>query len=41
MATSVSWHEILHIAAAGAGFDCLIAACFVLARLFSAQGRRR
>jgi hypothetical protein len=40
-ATTMSWHGILHIAAAGAGFVCLIAACFVLARLFSAQGQRR
>lgn len=40
-ATTMSWHGILHIAAAGAGFVCLIAACFVLALLFSAQGQPR
>lgn len=38
--TEVSWHGILHFAAAGVGFGCLIAACFVLARRFSAEGRR-
>ena len=40
-ATTMSWNGILHIAAAGAGFVCLIAACFTLARLFSAQSQRR
>jgi hypothetical protein len=36
----VSWHGILHLVAGAIGFSCLIAACFVLARRFSAEGRR-
>lgn len=36
----VSWHGILHFVAGGIGFSCLVAACFVLARRFSAEGRR-
>ncbi|HEV2415151.1 MAG TPA: DUF998 domain-containing protein [Candidatus Dormibacteraeota bacterium] len=37
---SVSWHGMLHIAAAGIGFLCLVAACIVLARMFGREGRR-
>lgn len=38
--TSVSVHGMLHIAAAGIGFLCLIAACFVLARRFASLEQR-
>jgi hypothetical membrane protein len=38
--TSISWHGALHFAIGGVGFLCLIAACFVLARHFSREGRR-
>jgi hypothetical protein len=31
---TMSWHSLLHLAAGGLGFLCLIAACFVLARRF-------
>ena len=37
---SVTTHGLLHIAFAGVGFLCLVGACFVLARRFSAEGRR-
>jgi hypothetical protein len=36
----VTWHGIVHFGAAGVGFSCLIAACFVLARRFTADGHR-
>jgi hypothetical protein len=36
----VSWHGIGHFVAGGIGFTCLIAACFVVARRFAADGRR-
>ncbi len=36
----VTWHGIGHLVAGGIGFLCLIAACFVLARRFSRDGRR-
>lgn len=36
----VSVHGILHIVAAGIGFLCFVAACFVLARRFAGQNRR-
>ena len=36
----VSWHGALHFVAGGVGFACLAAACFVVARRYSAQGRR-
>jgi hypothetical protein len=36
----VSWHGTLHLVSGGIGFACLIAACFVLARRFSGEGRR-
>jgi hypothetical protein len=36
----VSWHGILHFVAGGIGFGCLIAACFVVARRYAAEGRR-
>jgi hypothetical protein len=37
----MSLHGTLHIVAASLAFLCLIAACFVLARRFSALGQRR
>jgi Protein of unknown function (DUF998) len=37
----VGWHGVLHLASFGAGFLCLIAACFVVARGLAALGRRR
>jgi hypothetical protein len=39
-AAHLSWHGIGHLAAAGAGFLCLVAGCFVVARWFTSQGRR-
>jgi hypothetical protein len=39
-AVHLSWHGIGHLAAAGAGFLCLVASCFVVARWFTSQGRR-
>jgi hypothetical protein len=39
-AAHLSWHGIGHLAAAGAGFGCLVAACFVVARWFTGHGRR-
>src|SRR2546423_3938344 len=36
---TVSWHGLLHFVAGGIGFAGLIAACFVGARRFPAQGR--
>jgi hypothetical protein len=39
-AHAVSWHGLLHLAAGGIGFLCLIAACMVIAHRFTAQGRR-
>ncbi len=39
-AAHVSWHAAGHLAAGGIGFIALIAACFVVARYFSRQGRR-
>ncbi|MEH1125350.1 DUF998 domain-containing protein [Micromonospora sp. CPCC 206061] len=38
--TPISWHGALHFVIGGVGFACLIAACFVLARHFSREGRR-
>jgi hypothetical membrane protein len=38
--TPVSWHGMLHFAAAGVGFTCLAVACFVVARRYSAERRR-
>jgi hypothetical protein len=35
-----SVHGILHLVAAGFGFLCLVAACFVMARRFAAERRR-
>ncbi len=35
-----SWHGIGHLVSGTVGFTCLIAACFVLARRFHAEGRR-
>lgn len=37
---SITTHGLLHIVFAGIGFLCFVAACFVLARRFAAQGRR-
>ena len=37
---TVSIHGILHLVAAGLGFLCLVAACFVMARRFAAERRR-
>jgi hypothetical membrane protein len=36
----VSWHGLLHFAAGGIGFSCLAAACLVMARRFTSEGRR-
>lgn len=36
----VSWHGLLHFAAAGIGFTAIAAACFVLARRYATDGRR-
>lgn len=40
-AAAISWHGALHLASAGVGFLCLVAACFVLARHFSRRAQRR
>jgi hypothetical membrane protein len=37
--TPISWHGTLHFVVGGAGFICLIAACFVLANHFRREGR--
>lgn len=37
---AVSWHGLLHLLAGGVGFACLAAAGFVLARRYTAEGRR-
>lgn len=37
---TISWHGILHLVVGGAGFVCLIVACFVLAKHFSRERRR-
>jgi hypothetical protein len=39
-AHTISWHGLLHIITAGIGFLALIAACFVLARLFASRRQR-
>src|SRR5580704_130312 len=39
-AAHISWHAGGHLIAATLGFIALIAACFVIARYFSRQGRR-
>ena len=39
-ATHISWHGDGHLIAASIGFIALIAACFVVARYFSREGRR-
>src|SRR5262245_51728474 len=38
---SMSWHGVLHLAVAAAGFSALIAACFTAARQFTRCGERR
>jgi uncharacterized protein DUF998 len=35
---AISWHGLAHLAIGGIGFLALIAACFVIARRFTAQG---
>jgi hypothetical protein len=35
----ISWHGIVHFMAAGVGFACIGAACFVLARRYAAEHR--
>lgn len=40
-ADQVSWHGTLHLLAGSAGFACLIAVCFVIARTYAHQGQRR
>ena len=37
---TITTHGLLHITFAGIGFLCFVAACFALARRFSAEGRR-
>ncbi|BCJ31571.1 DUF998 domain-containing protein [Actinocatenispora sera] len=39
-ATAISWHGLLHLAAGGLGFLCLIAACLVFARRSLRLGHR-
>ena len=39
-ALHISWHGYGHLIAASVGFIALIAACFVISRYFSQQGRR-
>jgi hypothetical protein len=39
VATTVSWHGLVHFLAGGVGFTCLVVACFVVARRFGV-GRR-
>lgn len=37
---TISVHGMLHIAVAGIGFLCLVAACIVIARMYRREGRR-
>ena len=37
---AISWHGLLHLLSATAGFAGLIAACFVMAARFASEGRR-
>jgi Protein of unknown function (DUF998) len=37
----VSWHGPLHLLSGSIGFACLIAACFVVARMYARRGNRR
>lgn len=39
-ARDVSWHGLVHLAIGAVGFGCLIVACLLLARVFSARGER-
>jgi hypothetical membrane protein len=39
-ARTISWHGAVHLAAAAVGFLCLVAACLLLGRRFSADGAR-
>ena len=39
--THVSWHGALHLLCGSIGFACLIAACFVIARMYARRGHRR
>ncbi|GAA4231619.1 hypothetical protein FHR32_003531 [Streptosporangium album] len=36
---AISWHGMLHFACGAVGFLCVIAACFLIGRRFSAEGR--
>jgi hypothetical protein len=36
----VSWHGTLHLLSGSIGFACLIAACFVIARMYARRGHR-
>lgn len=38
--STISVHGMLHIVAAGVGFSCFVAACFVFARKFAVEHRR-
>lgn len=40
-ADTVSWHGMLHMAAGGIGFLCLVAACLILGRQYARAGRSR
>jgi Protein of unknown function (DUF998) len=40
-AAQISWHGTLHLLAGSAGFACLIAVCFVIARSYARRGHRR
>lgn len=37
---AISWHGMVHFAAAGVGFTCLAVASFVIARRYATEGRR-
>lgn len=37
---AVSWHGLLHFVLGGIGFTCLITVCLIVARRFTADGRR-
>jgi hypothetical membrane protein len=40
-AAEATWHGILHFTVAGIGFLCVVAACFVVARRFTAEGKTK
>jgi hypothetical membrane protein len=37
----ISWHGLLHFVCGGIGFICLPVGCFVMARRYAVEGRRR